>query len=120
MNYEKILIEVLIAILVLYVGYEMFIAMVKSLWGLSPIASIGFVLSIAIAILKGHIRFDKLEDNLRIMLFIFGGTVISYAATSMIPSLVGFAIAGQLMGALITGIVILLIWFKGQEIKGWE
>jgi hypothetical protein len=120
MNYEKLLIKILIAILVVYVGYEMFIAMVKSLWELSPITSIGFVLSIIIATLKGHIRFDKLEENLRIMLFIFGGTIVSYAATSMIPNLVSSVLAGQFIGALITGVVILLIWFKGREVKGWE
>jgi hypothetical protein len=94
--------------------------MVKSLWELSPITSIGFVVSIITAILRGHIRFDKLEENLRIMLFIFGGTVISYAATSLIPTLVSSILAGQFIGALITGVVVLLIWFRGQEIKGWE
>ena len=120
MDIIKILIGLIVIVLILYVGFQMFISMVKTLWELSPITSIGFVISIIIAILKGHIRLDKFEENLRIMFFIFGGTVISYMATNLIPDLIGFITAGELIGSLIIGVVILMIWFKGQEIKGWE
>jgi uncharacterized membrane protein len=117
LNIINVIIGLLILGLVLYAGAQMFIAMVETLWTMSPITAIGFVISVIVAIIKGHIRWDKLVDNLRILLFIFVGTAISYAATSLLPSLINSVSAGQFIGALITGAVIVIIWFRGQEIK---
>jgi hypothetical protein len=60
---------------------------------------------------------DKLEDNLKILVFIFVGTTVSYAATSMIPNLVKIAFSGEIMSAAIMGAVVLALWLRGQEIK---
>lgn len=119
MKIEKIIGFVITLIVIAYIGIILFIEMVIRLWELNPLTSIGFVISVAIAIWKGHISITKeiIEDNLSILLFIFIGTVISYAATSQIPSVLGLVFGGDLIGAVIMGIVIFAIWFRGQEIK---
>jgi len=119
-NPIEILAVAIIAIIVLFAGAVIFVELVSSLWNLNPLTSIGFVISVLIAILKGHISISKLENNIRILLFIFVGTIVSYAATSQISTLLNIALAGDLIGAIIIGLVIILLWFKGQEIKGWE
>ena len=116
----RLLITLLIIGVIGYVGIVFFIEMVKTLWNLSPLTSIGFVVSVAVAIVKGHISIDKMDGNLRILLFIFVGTVISYAAISLISNMIGVALAGSFASAAIILLVILALWFKGQEIKGWE
>lgn len=120
MNPVRIIYALLIIVIIAYIGLILFVDMVVKLWDLNPITSIGFVVSVVIAILRGHISLDKMEGNLRILVFIFVGTVLSYAATSLIPNLFGIALTGNFVGAVIIGFVILLIWFRGQEIKGWE
>ena len=119
-NPIEILAVAIIAIIVLFAGAVIFVELVSSLWNLNPLTSIGFVISVLIAILKGHISISKLENNIRILLFIFVGTIVSYAATSQISTLLNIALAGDLIGAIIIGLVIILLWFKGQEIKDWE
>jgi hypothetical protein len=119
-NPIEILAVAIIAIIVLFAGAVIFVELVSSLWNLNPLTSIGFVISVLIAILKGHISISKLENNIRILLFIFVGTIVSYAATSQISTLLNITLAGDLIGAIIIGLVIILLWFKGQEIKGWE
>lgn len=114
---ERLIASIIIFIIVIYVGIQFFIAFVTTLWQLSPITSIGFVVSVIIAIYKGHISVEKLEDNLSILLFIFVGSVVSYAATSLIPYLLNVAFGGDLISAIVMGAVILLIWLRGQEIK---
>jgi hypothetical protein len=118
MKIINILVSLLIAGIILYVGSIIFIQMVKYLWELNPLTSIGFIISVVVAIIKGSISFEKLEDNLGILCLIFGGTILSYLATSQIHNLISIALAGDLVGAFVMGIVILLIWFKGQEMKG--
>lgn len=117
---EEIIAFIIILIVIVYVGIQFFIAFVTALWQLSPLTSIGFVISVIVAIWSGHISIDKLEDNLKILLFIFAGTVISYAATSMIPTLLNVAFGGELLAAVIMGLIILVIWLRGQEIKNFS
>lgn len=117
---EKIIYGLIILMVVIYVGSILFIEMVKSLWNLSPLTSIGFVISVIIAIANGHMNLGKMEGNLRILGFIFGGSILSYAATSMIPDLWGIVRGGDIIGGLIILLVIVLVWFKGQKIKGQE
>jgi len=107
----------IILIIVVYLGIVIFIDLVKTLWQLSPLTSIGFVISVFIAIWKGHISIEKLEDNISILLLIFVGTVISYVASSMIPNMLNVAFGGDLISAAIMGVVILIIWLRGREIK---
>ena len=117
---EKMITSIIVIIVVVYIGMQFFIAFVTALWQLSPLTSIGFVISVIVAIYKGHISIDKMEDNLSILLFIFVGTIVSYAATSMIPTLLNVAFGGELLAAVIMGLIILLIWLRGQEIKNFS
>lgn len=120
MEIINVIVGLIIIVVIAYVGIVLFSEMVKTLWQISPITSIGFIISVIIAILKGHIAFGKLEGNIRILVFIFGGTVLSYAATSLIPNMLNIVLAGDFISAIIIGLVILVVWFKGQEIKGRE
>lgn len=117
---EEIIASIIIIIVVVYVGFQVFIAMVTTLWQLSPLTSIGFVISVVVAIWTGHMSIDKFEDNLNILVFIFAGTAVSYAATSMIPTLLNVAFAGELLAAVIMGLIILMLWLRGQEIKNFS
>ncbi len=117
MDPVKLIIKIIILAIVIYCGVILFQAMVTSLWAISPITSVGFVISVIVAFLKGVFSFDKLENNLVILGFIFVGTVLSYAATSLIPTGLKSLYAGDFVGAAIIIAVILVIWFKGQEIK---
>lgn len=91
--------------------------MLVSLWTISPLTCIGFVASVAIAIWKGRFGIEKGAKNLQILGFIFAGTIISHVATSLLQNLWSNFIAGNLAGAGIMGIVILVLYFKGKEIQ---
>jgi len=91
--------------------------MLVSLWTISPLTCIGFVASVAIAIWNGRIRIEKGVKNLQILGFIFVGTTISQVATSQLQNLWHNFIAGNLVGAGIIGIVILVLYLKGREIQ---
>ena len=120
MKIEEIIVGLIFLGVIVYLGVVFFVEFTKTLWAISPISSIGFVISVIIAILKGHMRLDKWVGNLRILLFIFVGAVFSHEATSLIPNVLQNMIVGDLLGAFIIGLVVVLIWFKGNEIKGWE
>ncbi len=84
---------------------------------MNPLTGIGFIASVIIALFTGQFTLDKGEENLVTIVYIAVGTVISYAATSQIPTVLKFAFSGQFFGAVIIAIVIILLWFRGQEIK---
>lgn len=87
MNIVSLLVTIMIIAVVLYAGTLLFKEMVATLWNLSPLTSIGFIASVGVAIWKGKLRLSRGVDNLRILVFIFGGTVIAYAATTLIPNI---------------------------------
>lgn len=91
-----------------------------TLWTISPLTCIGFVASIAIAIWKGRITWKKGIKNLQIVILIFVGTVISHGATSYIQNVWSNFIAGNLVGASIMGVVILVLYFKGRKIQNTD
>ncbi len=121
MNSARMVYAVGFTLLLLYAGLNFFWEMTKTLWtNLSPITAIGFVISVVVAIAKGHIHPSKMEGNLRILLFIFGGSAIAHAATSLLPDLLRVLFLGDIASVITIGFVIAAIWFKGQEIKGWS
>ncbi|MGY5147469.1 MAG: hypothetical protein ACW9W4_05685 [Candidatus Nitrosopumilus sp. bin_7KS] len=117
MDLPKTIVSLIIIGLVIFVGIFVFKEMAVTLWNLSPLTSVGFVASIGIAIWKGRLGLDQGEENIRILGLIFVGTIISYAATSQLPNLWNNVVAGNLVGAAVIAIVILILFFKGQEIK---
>jgi uncharacterized protein (DUF2062 family) len=100
----------------IYVAISVFKEMIVSLWTISPLTCIGFVVSVAIAIWNGRIGRDVVK-SLKILGFIFAGTIISQVATSQLQNLWHNFIAGNLVGAGIIGAVILVLYLKGREIQ---
>jgi hypothetical protein len=117
MDIVKLIGAIIIIVVVLYVGALLFKEMVITLWTLSPLTSIGFIISVIVAILRRKFCLSKGADNIKTLTFIFGGTVISYAATTLIPSLKRSLFSGDWISVIIMGCVIAILWFRGQEIK---
>ena len=114
----KIGVGAIVALILIYVGLNLIWSFFITLWDLNPLTGVGFIISIIIAFFTRQFSLDKGEENLITIVFIGVGTVISYAATSQIPTLLKFAFSGQLIGAMIMAVVIVILWFRGQEIKG--
>lgn len=123
-----LIIGIIIIAIVAYVFLELFIAFLQVLWNLNPITSIGFFIAVIFAFLKGEFSFEKLEDNIGILVTIFGGTVISYitsyAADALTQSAFGLAsnawqaaLAGDFIGAIVIIAVMAIIWLKAEEIR---
>jgi hypothetical protein len=75
------------------------------LWELSPWTSIGFFISVVIAICKGHI-------DVYVPALILGSTVVSYLVTAVIRIMVNIAYTGDVAGALIMLAVIIYLLRK--------
>lgn len=123
-KYMKIFFEILIGILFVYLAIEVFIALAQALWTLSPATSIGFVISVIIAFLKGEISFEGYEKNAGVILTIGIGTILSYAASAVTDSALSMlknvwisAVAGNFVGAIIMLGVIVILWAESEEIK---
>jgi hypothetical protein len=116
MNIIQALVSLFTIGIVIYVAIFVFKEMLVSLWTISPLTCIGFVASVAMAIWKGRIGIDVVK-SLQILGFIFAGTIISHVATSQLQNLWHNFIAGNLVGAGIMGIVILVLYLKGREIQ---
>lgn len=101
---------------VIYVVAIVLKEMVVTLWNISPLTCVGFIVSIIVAFCKGRFGLDKGVKNLQILGVIFAGTAISHAATSQLQTVWNNFIAGNLVGAAIMGIVILFLYLKGREI----
>ena len=114
---SRIVISLIIGVIVFYVIFLVLKEMIITLWTISPLTCIGFVVSIIIAVWKGRIRWEKGRKNLQIIGFIFVGTIISHTATSYIQNEWNDFIAGNLVGAGVMGLVILVLYFKGKEIQ---
>lgn len=117
MDIRQTVIYLIIGAIVLYVAFLVIKEMIITLWTISPLTCIGFVVSIAIAIWKGRIKIEKRINNLQIIGFIFVGTIISHYATSYLQNVWGNFIAGNLVGAGIMGLVVIILYFKGREIQ---
>lgn len=123
-----LVIGIIIILVVAYVFLNLFIAFVKLLWNLNPITSVGFIICIILAFLKGEFGFEKLEDNIGILVTIFGGTIVSYAtsyaareltksAFSLAANAWQAALAGDFIGTLVIIGVMIVILLKAEEIK---
>lgn len=117
MDIYKTIVTLFITGIVIYVGFQFLKEMLVTLWTISPLTCIGFVASIIMAIWNGRIRIERGAQNLQILGLIFAGTAISHFATSQLQTAWNNFIAGNLVGAGIMGIVILIIYLKGQEIQ---
>ena len=96
---------------IIYVGINFFIEFAKAAFGLSPLTGIGFVISVGVAAYKGVLTLET-------MLVIFVGTVISYAAGTLIPQFLNNMFAGHFVAGIVYLFVILYLWAEAREIKG--
>jgi hypothetical protein len=120
MNITQTLTALFIIGIVIYVVILVVKEMLVSLWTISPLTCIGFVVSVIIAVWKGRFKIEKGMKNLQILGFIFVGTILSHAATSQLQNAWGNFIAGNLVGAGIMGVVIFVLYFKGKEIQNTD
>lgn len=120
MNIPQTVVSLFIIGIIIYVSVLVFKEMLVSLWTISPLTCVGFVISVAIAIWKGRISIEKGIKNLQILGFIFVGTIISHVATSQLQNLWGNIIVGNLVGASVMVMVILVLYFKGRDIQNTD
>ena len=118
MNFMNIIekaVEFVVGLLVIgllvYVGLNLFVAFAAAAFGLSPLTGIGFIVSIVVAFWKENL-------NLRSMTLIFGGAVVSFAAGSLVPGLLGNIFAGQFLAGAVYLVVILWLYAEAQAVRG--
>jgi|SRR3989344_9524341 len=107
----------IILVFAVYTGFLVMTQMTKALWELSIFSAIGFVISVAFGIYKG-VFFKNGAINLKPLMYLFVGAVISFMAGSLVPTFVDMTFSGQLAIALIYLGVIVKFWFEAQRIKG--
>lgn len=108
---NKIRCIILLALFV-YVGFHFFLVFFQETLRLSVLTGIGFVISVIIAFFNGVL-------SLRTLSLLFVVSIISFIAGSLLPNFVDIFLSGELFSSLLYFVVILIIWVKGQEIKGY-
>ncbi len=111
MGIIKKIMHIIILALAVLIGSYMFIAFSYVTFRLSPIMGIGFVSCVIIATYRGIL-------NLRTMVAIFIGTMVSYAAITMIPQFFDNIFAGDFIAGLIYLFLIIYLWLESQRLRG--
>ncbi len=106
----SLVIGIIVLAILIYAGINLFFAMAKAAFDLSPVSGIGFVASVLYVTYKGTLTYHS-------MLAIFIGTVISYAAGTLIPVFINNVLAGQFVAALVVAFVILYLRSEAQTIQ---
>lgn len=105
------IVNIIVFVFILYINIHLFIAFAQAAFELSPLTGIGFIINILFAIYKGTISLDSLT-------YIFAASLLSFAAGTLIPNVVGNFLAGQIVVALIYLMLMIILWIKAQELKG--
>ena len=95
---------------IIWVTLNLLVAFAKAAFGLSLFTGIGFIVSVILAARSELPTPQKVG-------FIFLGTVLSYAAGSLIPTFLDNLFAGQYIAAVVILGVIVYIWVKAQGVK---
>lgn len=82
------------------------------MFSLGNITGIFYLTTITLAVFSG-ILFRKKNISWMIIL----GTILSYFAGKYVLVTIGNALAGDLVGAGVFGIIALLLWSKGRKLK---
>jgi len=102
---QKDMMEVLGEILVL-------ILMIKPIFNLSVFTGIGYLIAIGGSIYHGTIL--KKKDFAR---YLFGGTIICYAAGTLLPNIITQFKSGEWLSFGLMSILAVYIWLKGYFLK---
>jgi len=97
--------RILIEILILYLFSGL-------MFSLGYITGVFYLITITLAVFSG-VLFRRKNISWMIIL----GTILSYFAGKFVLVTIGNALAGDLVGAFIFGIITLLLWSKGRKLK---
>ena len=82
------------------------------MFSLGYITGIFYLVTITLALISGVLFRRK-----NISWMIIFGTILSYFAGNFIMVTIGNALAGDLVGTAVFGIIALLLWSKGRKLK---
>jgi hypothetical protein len=108
MNLSRLIINVFIAGVIFY-------ALIPSIFKLSLLTGIGFIITCALAFNKGVI----FKDPIFVMNVAVGYILTNVAVSQVLPTVYKEAVQGTIVTALIVFAVFLAIYLKGKELQSY-